>query len=96
MTVYALDRCARCGAAVAVRKRGANGRWVYDFYCDACRATLVAGLPQVTLRPTGVAAALTAARAYRAAEQDGTPRLWRGKALQDLANALDDALEAVG
>lgn len=33
------------------------------------------------------------ARAYRAAETDGTPRLWRGKALQDLANDLDDALE---
>lgn len=36
-----------------------------------------------------------AAAAYRQAEQDGTPRMWRGKALHDLATALDDALAAV-
>ena len=33
-----------------------------------------------------------AARAYRAAEP---PHIWRGKNLRDLANALDDTLEAV-
>jgi hypothetical protein len=40
-------------------------------------------------------AAIEAARAYRTAESDDTPRMWRGKALQDLANDLDDKLEAV-
>jgi len=39
--------------------------------------------------------AIEAAAAYRAAEQDGTPRIWRGKALQDIAGKLDDALEIV-
>lgn len=33
-----------------------------------------------------------AAAAYRAAEQDGTPRLWKGKDLCDLAARLDDEL----
>lgn len=37
--------------------------------------------------------AFLAAKAYRAAEQDGTPRLWRGKDLHDLAMQLDTALE---
>lgn len=36
---------------------------------------------------------IDAARAYRRAELDGTPRMWRGKALQDLATALDEAIE---
>lgn len=36
-----------------------------------------------------------AARSYRKAEQDGTPRMWRGKALQDLANTLDDKITAL-
>lgn len=40
-------------------------------------------------------AAVEAARAYRTAESDDTPRMFRGKALQDLANDLDDKLEAV-
>ena len=31
----------------------------------------------------------------RQAEQGGTPRIWRGKDLQDLANDLDTALEAI-
>lgn len=34
-----------------------------------------------------------AALAYREEEQSDTPRLWRGKKLQDLANKLDEALE---
>jgi hypothetical protein len=34
-----------------------------------------------------------AARAYRAAEAEETPRLWRGKRLHDLGIALDRALE---
>jgi hypothetical protein len=38
---------------------------------------------------------IDAAKAYRAAEQDGTPRLWRGKSLQDLASRLDDTLEVI-
>lgn len=40
------------------------------------------------------AAVIEAADAYRTAEQDGTPRLWKGKDLHDLAMALDDALAA--
>lgn len=36
-----------------------------------------------------------AARAYRKAEQEGTPRLWRGKDLHDLAAELDSKLEAL-
>jgi hypothetical protein len=40
-------------------------------------------------------AVIQAAHAYRAAEQNGTPRLWRGKELHDLGMKLDDALEAV-
>lgn len=36
---------------------------------------------------------IDAARAYRQAETDGTPRMWRGKELQDLANALDAAID---
>jgi hypothetical protein len=38
-------------------------------------------------------AAIAAAKAYRRAEQDGTPR--RGKDLQELARSLDGALEAL-
>lgn len=38
---------------------------------------------------------IRSAFAYRKAEQDGTPRLWRGKKLQDFATALDEALEKV-
>lgn len=37
--------------------------------------------------------ALAAAIAYRAAEQDNTPRMWRGKDLHELGMALDAALE---
>lgn len=36
---------------------------------------------------------VASARNYRAAEQDGTPRLWRGRELHELAVVLDDALE---
>lgn len=36
-----------------------------------------------------------AAEKYRKAEQDGTPRMWRGKDLHDLSAALDMALEAL-
>lgn len=36
------------------------------------------------------------ARAYRTLEQDGTPRLWRGKILSDKALELDEALERIG
>lgn len=32
---------------------------------------------------------------YRAAEQEDTPRIWRGKRLQDAGEALDAALEEV-
>jgi hypothetical protein len=35
-----------------------------------------------------------AARMYREEESGDTPRMWRGKKLQDLANDLDDALAA--
>lgn len=35
-----------------------------------------------------------AATAYRRAEQDGTPRLWRGKDLHELGLALDETVEA--
>jgi hypothetical protein len=38
---------------------------------------------------------IRAAYAYRKVEQDGTPRLWRGKELQDFATSLDEAIEAV-
>lgn len=38
--------------------------------------------------------ALTAQK-YRAEEQSDTPRLWRGKRLQDLADYLDKALEGL-
>jgi hypothetical protein len=38
---------------------------------------------------------IDAARRYRQAETDGTPRMWRGKELQDLANVLDEALGAL-
>lgn len=41
-----------------------------------------------------IIAVIRSAHAYRKADQDGTPRLWRGKTLQDLAASLDDALEA--
>jgi hypothetical protein len=34
-----------------------------------------------------------AAEDYRRTECDGTPRLWRGKNLQDLANILDEEIE---
>jgi hypothetical protein len=34
-----------------------------------------------------------AASRYREEESGDTPRMWRGKKLQDLANDLDDALE---
>jgi pyruvate kinase len=40
-------------------------------------------------------AVIDAAIAYRKAEQDSTPRIWRGKDLQDLATALDNAIEAL-
>lgn len=40
-------------------------------------------------------AVIDAARAYRLAELDGTPRMWRGKDLQALATVLDEALEAL-
>lgn len=43
---------------------------------------------------TEAAPVIDAARAYRQAELDGTPRMWRGKQLQDLATALDEALDA--
>jgi hypothetical protein len=36
-----------------------------------------------------------AAATYRQAETDGTPRMWRGKDLHDLAGVLDDALAAL-
>lgn len=42
-----------------------------------------------------ILAVIQAALAYRKAEQDGTPRMWRGKTLHDLGLKLDDALEAV-
>lgn len=35
-----------------------------------------------------------AAADYRTAEQDGTPRLWKGKELCDVADVLDKALAA--
>jgi hypothetical protein len=44
-------------------------------------------------RVTSAAVVITRAQAYRATEQDGTPRLWRGKHLNDLGIALDEALE---
>jgi hypothetical protein len=50
--------------------------------------------PTQRLQRESALAVINAARVYRAAEQAGTPRMWRGKALQDLASALDDALEA--
>lgn len=37
--------------------------------------------------------AIQAAITYRAAEQDGTPRIWRGEDLHDLGVTLDTALE---
>lgn len=40
-------------------------------------------------------AVIDAARAYRLAELNGTPRMWRGKDLQALATVLDEALEAL-
>lgn len=35
---------------------------------------------------------IQAAKRYRAEEQDGTPRLWRGKKLHDLGLRLDKAI----
>lgn len=49
---------------------------------------LAAEHPRLALLPPIEAAA----RRYRQAETDGTPRMWRGKALQDLANALDETM----
>lgn len=46
-------------------------------------------------RLSALAAVVRAARRYRGAEQDGTPRLWRGKDLQKIASALDNALEVL-
>jgi uncharacterized protein (DUF2225 family) len=37
---------------------------------------------------------IRAAWAYRKAEQEETPRLWRGARLQNLATILDEALAA--
>ena len=37
-------------------------------------------------------ALVEAARTYRAAVADCTPRMWHGKALQDLADKLDNAI----
>lgn len=42
-----------------------------------------------------ILAVIQAAHAYRKAEQDRTPRLWRGKDLHDLGLKLDDALDRV-
>lgn len=52
---------------------------------------LAAAHPRLALLPPIAAAAAR----YRSAECDGTPRLWRGKALQDLANSLDGELSRV-
>ena len=40
-------------------------------------------------------ALIQVAYAYRRAEQNGTPRMWRGKDLHDLGLKLDDAIEAI-
>jgi hypothetical protein len=58
---------------------------------DEARAAVVA----LTEHNRALAVVIEAARAYREAETDGTPRMYRGKALQDLANALDDTLAAL-
>jgi len=55
-------------------------------------AALAAVRDEATRRADAV---IEAARAYREAETDGTPRMWRGKALQDLTNRLDEALDAL-
>lgn len=51
-----------------------------------------ANITTLTRQQDKAMAVVEAARAYRKAETDGTPRMFRGKALQDLADVLDDAL----
>ncbi|HZT90362.1 MAG TPA: hypothetical protein VFA12_20645 [Stellaceae bacterium] len=92
-------------AAEKLRDDGADLWATYANACDDCAEVIRAGenlhKPQrdaqaVLARERAERARLRkvveAARRYRDAETDGTPRLWRGKDLQDLANTLDEAL----
>jgi signal transduction histidine kinase len=52
-------------------------------------------LIQIRARSPLLETVATTARHYRSAECEETPRMWRGKRLQDLANLLDNALDAL-
>lgn len=67
-----------------------------DFWseCDAPEVLATIAVEIYDQHRTTADAVIGAARQYREAETDGTPRMWRGKDLQDLANTLDEALAA--
>jgi len=61
-----------------------------NFVMDAVNSAMPMASAQLMLIDV-----LEAARAYRKAEQDGTPRIWKGKDLCDLADKLDAVIERV-
>jgi transcription elongation factor Elf1 len=98
--------CRQCGsihtktAHHAIREPGAFGKMVIVSEwlarsCIRCGAEWRVSLAEAAAGIDNLSAVVDAARAYRTAESDDTPRMWRGKALQDLANDLDDRIAAL-
>ena len=76
--------CEHCGVSDCFHDR--------DHLVIECYPKQIDALRQ---RVADLTRALEYAREYRAAEQDGTPRMFRGKKLHDLGAALDSALAAL-
>ncbi len=76
-------RCAKCRARLGTQEST-------DSVQERIEAIRMASGPFMDIQTV-----IENARSYRAMELDGTPRLWRGKSLQDHASRLDETLEII-